>query len=275
MVNEPNSKKKLSKRDMKKFVTAEVRAKLRAVGWSDEEIDSRDDLNPATVAFYRELGYLPAALVNYLGRLGWSLDDKTEFIPIEQMVSNFSLERVNESPASFDPDKLYWLAGEYMKLLPLEQKVAGVIPFLRCARLVGDPVGEADRQKAEKVVVACGDRLKLFSDILPYGSPFFRPEPEYDAKAVEKKLKPAEAQTLLRGFREVLATAEPFENAHLEQTLEKFCQERGAKKGTLIHALRISTTGIEVGPGVYDCLTILGREETLRRIDLALSRVSG
>src|SRR6185369_6303762 len=73
VVNEPNSKKKLSKRDMKKFVTAEVRAKLNAIGWSDAEIDSRDDLNPATVAFYREMGYLPAALVNYLGRLGWSL----------------------------------------------------------------------------------------------------------------------------------------------------------------------------------------------------------
>src|SRR5581483_8167359 len=69
VVNEPKSKKKLSKRDMKKFVTPEVRVKLHAVGWTDTQIDSRDDLNPATVAFYRELGYLPAGLVNYLGRL--------------------------------------------------------------------------------------------------------------------------------------------------------------------------------------------------------------
>jgi nondiscriminating glutamyl-tRNA synthetase len=274
VVNEPNSKKKLSKRDMKKFVTPEVRAKLHAVGWSDEEIDSRDDLNPATVAFYRELGYLPAGLVNYLGRLGWSLDDKSEFIPLDQMIAHFSLERVNDSPASFDPDKLYWLAGEYMRLLPLDEKVHGVIPFLRRARLVGDPVGESDRQKIEKVVVACGDRLKLFSDILLYGAPFFRPDPAYDARALEKRLKPADAQALLRGFRDVLATAEPYENTHLEELLRKFCEEKGAKAGTLIHALRISTTGMEVGPSVFDCLTILGREETLRRIDLGLARVS-
>ena len=93
VVNEPNSKKKLSKRDMKKFVTAEVRAKLQAIGWTDAEIDSRDDLNPATLAFYRELGYLPAALVNYLGRLGWSLDDKSELILLKDMVANFGLER--------------------------------------------------------------------------------------------------------------------------------------------------------------------------------------
>src|SRR5207249_11290860 len=106
VVNEPNSKKKLSKRDMKKFVTAEVRTKLHAVGWTDEQINSRDDLNPATVAFYPELGYLPAGLVNYLGRLGWSLDDKTEIIGLEEMIAKFSLDRVNQSPASFDPEKL-------------------------------------------------------------------------------------------------------------------------------------------------------------------------
>ena len=76
------------------------------------------------------MGYLPEALVNYLGRLGWSLDDKTEFIPLDQMIANFGLERVNDSPASFDPDKLSWLAGEYMKVLPLDRKVEGVLPFL-------------------------------------------------------------------------------------------------------------------------------------------------
>ena len=130
VVNEPNSKKKLSKRDMKKFVTAEVRAKLNAIGWTDEEIDSRDDLNPATVAFYREMGYLPAALVNYLGRLGWSLDDKTEIMPLETMIANFSLERVNDSPASFDPEKLHWMAGEYMKQLPLDAASRGRDPVL-------------------------------------------------------------------------------------------------------------------------------------------------
>ena len=103
---------------MAKFVTPEVRAQLNAIGWTDEQIDARDDLNPATVAFYRELGYLPEGLINYLGRLGWSLDDKTEFMTLEEMIANFSLDRVNDSPASFDPDKLYWLAGEYMKLRP-------------------------------------------------------------------------------------------------------------------------------------------------------------
>src|SRR5580765_297206 len=130
-VKPPNPNKKLSKREMAKFLTPDVRTKLHAVGWTDEQINSRDDLNPATVAFYRELGYLPAGLVNYLGRLGWSLDDKAEIIPLDEMTALFSLERVNNSPASFDPEKLAWLNGEYMKRLPSSEKVDGVIPFLR------------------------------------------------------------------------------------------------------------------------------------------------
>jgi glutamyl-tRNA synthetase len=273
-VKPPNPKKKLSKREMAKFMTPEVRAKLRAVGWTDAEIDSRDDLNPATVAFYRELGYLPTGLVNYLGRLGWSLDDKTEVISLPDMIANFSLERVNESPASFDPDKLYWLAGEYMRMLPQDERAAGVVPFLRRAGLVGDSLDEATKRKITRVVEACGDRLKLFSDILLYGAPFFHPEPVYDPKAVEKRLAKGDAPALLRAFRGVLATAEPFTTTALEEKLRAFCEQRGVSAGTLIHPLRVSTTGMEVGPGVFDCLEILGKQETLRRIDLGLALVS-
>jgi glutamyl-tRNA synthetase len=273
-VDPPNPKKKLSKRNMAKFVTPEVRSKLRAVGWTDQEIDSRDDLNPATVAFYRELGYLPAGLVNYLGRLGWSLDDKAEIIPLPEMIANFSLDRVNKSPASFDPDKLYWLAGEYMRMLPPEERAEGVVPFLKRAGLVAEPLDEATRRKIRRVVEACGDRLKLFSDILPYGSPFFRTDPDYDPKAVQKRLGKEGVAGLLRDFRPVLEQVEPWAPPPLEGALRQFCDGRGVNAALLIHALRVSTTGTEVGPSVFDCLDILGRAETLRRIDLGLARVS-
>jgi glutamyl-tRNA synthetase len=273
VVNEPGSKKKLSKRDMKKFVTPEIRAKLRAVGWSDAEIDAKDDLNPATVAFYRELGYLPAALVNYLGRLGWSMDDKSEIIPLEQMIANFSLERVNDSAASFDPDKLYWLAGEYMRMLPLEERTRGVIPYLVRAQLVREHHDEATAQKIQRVVAACGDRLKLFSDILPYGSFFFR-EPEYDQTALKKRVHKEGIPPLLREFADELKNTDPFETPILEEKLRVFCEQKGLKSGDMIHALRVSTTGITVGPGVFDCLAILGKEEAGKRIEAALAKSS-
>jgi glutamyl-tRNA synthetase len=272
VVNEPNSNKKLSKRNMAKFITPDVRAKLHLVGWTDEQIDSRDDLNPATVAYYREQGYLPAALVNYLGRLGWSLDDKTEFIPLEPMIANFSLDRVNDSPASFDPDKLLWLAGEYMKQLSIEEKVAGVIPFLTRVKLTSEPVDEPTRRRIRQIVEAAADRLRVFSDILLHAPTFLRRDPDYDAKAVEKKLKKDGAVDVLTGFKPVLAAAQPYEPVVLEETLNRYCEQRGIKKNMLVHALRVAVTGSEVGLGLYETLVILGREETLRRIELGIQQ---
>lgn len=271
VVNEPGSKKKLSKRDMKKFVTPEIRAKLKAVGYTDAEIDAKDDLNPATVAFYREMGYLPTGLINYLGRLGWSMDDKSEVIPLDTMIAHFSLDRVNDSPASFDPDKLYWLAGEYMRMLSVDERVHGVIPYLVRARLIPEHHDHAIRDKVRRIVEACGDRLKLFSDVLSYGS-FFFADPEYDEAAFKKRVLKDGMPGLLTEFKGVLAGTQPFEPGAIEEKLKAFCHAKGLKEGDMIHALRLSTTGKPVGPGVYDCLAILGQAETLRRIDVALQK---
>jgi glutamyl-tRNA synthetase len=272
-VKPPNKNKKLSKRDMAKFVTPEVRAQLHAIGWTDEQIAARDDLNPATVAFYRELGYLPEGLINYLGRLGWSLDDKTEFMTLQQMIDNFSLERVNDSPASFDPDKLYWLAGEHMKLLPMEQKIAGAIPFLVKAKLVAEPVDAQARDLLHRIIEAMGDRLKLFSDILLYAPPFLRSEPEYDPEAVESVLKKPGVADQLRGVAEALSKCEPFDAATTEKALHDFAAARGIKAGPLNQPLRVAVTGVSRGPGVFETLAIFGKAEVLRRIEMALRLV--
>ncbi len=261
--------KKMSKRDLPPLTKDEI-AKLRMLGMTDIEIEGRKDLNIATVAFYREMGYLPTALVNYLARIGWSLDDKTEFIPIDQMIANFGLERVTDAPGNFDGDKLYWLQGEYMKLLPLQEKLAGCLPFLRRAQLIGETLDDATRSKLETIILACGERLKLFSDILPYASPFLRAEPNYDPKSVEKRLKKPGAAELLREFVPHLQTAEPWDVPTLEKALHQFCAGKGIKIGEMVHPVRVATTGVEVGVGLFDVLAILGRQEVLRRIEVGL-----
>jgi glutamyl-tRNA synthetase len=268
VVNAPKSKEKLSKRKMQQFMTPEVIALLRSVhavpaDWSDEQIKKNEALNPATAAYYRELGYLPESLINYFGRLGWSLDDKTELIDQPTMIANFGLDRVNDSPASFDPEKLYWMAGEYLRAAPVERKVEGVLPVLRRAGL------NAETTKVRRVVEACGDRLKIFSDILQYGAFFFR-DPVYDPKAVKQRVQKEGIPALLREAAQVLAGAEPFEPAALEAKVKALCEAKGAKFGDLNHALRVATTGVMVGPGVFECLAILGKDEALRRIDAAL-----
>jgi glutamyl/glutaminyl-tRNA synthetase len=274
VVNAPKSKEKLSKRKMQQFMTPEVIALLRSVhavpaDWTDEQIKKNEELNPATAAYYRVLGYLPESLINYFGRLGWSLDDKTEIIDLPTMTAHFSLERVNDSPASFDPEKLYWLAGEYMKAAPLERKVEGVLPVLRRAGLLAGEPDVAALARVRQVVAACGERLKVFTDILQYGAFLFR-DPQYDPKAIKQRLQKEGMSALLREAASVLAATEPFDVATLEAKVKEFCEAKGTKFGDLNHALRVATTGVMVGPGVFDCLTILGKDETLRRIETAL-----
>jgi glutamyl-tRNA synthetase len=278
VVNGPGTNKKLSKRDAKKFMTPEDVAKLRAVhavpgDWTDEQVMNQETLNPVMVAFYETMGYLPASLVNYFGRLGWSLDDKTEIILLTDMVKNFGLERVNNSPAAFDPEKLHWLAGEYMRMLPLEQKVSGVIPFLRRAGLVGPSTDDTDRAKIRHVVEACGERLKIFTDIFQYGSFFFK-APVYDPKEVAKRLKKPGAAELLQAAADVLRDVTPFDAATLEASIKALCEQRQLKLGDVNHPLRVAVTGVMIGPGVFETLAILGPEEVQRRIANALRVIS-
>src|SRR5262249_18935261 len=129
-------------------------------------------------------------------------------------------------------------------------------------------------QKIERVVDACGERLKLFSDVLLYGAFFFR-DPEYDPAAVDKRLRKPGATETLGAAAAVLKTIDPFDSKTLEDKLQTFCQAQNIKPGDLNHILRVATTGVTIGPGVFECLAILGRQETLRRIDLARKLVGG
>ncbi len=122
---------------------------------------------------YIERGYLPDAVVNYLARLGWSYDASQEIFARAELIEKFTLEKVNSSPASHDQDKLFWIEGEWMKTLPLAQKVAGVVPFLESEGLVKQPLDAAEQARIEAVIRALGDRLKVFSDILKLGRYFF------------------------------------------------------------------------------------------------------
>jgi len=244
-VAEPGSRKKLSKR-------------FGAVGL-DEFINQ---------------GYLPEAMMNYLSRLGWSLDASQEVFTRAELVEHFSLDRVTSSPASYGPDKLYWLQGEWMKTLPLEKKVAGVLPFLVKEGLVSEPLPDETRRRVEAVVVALGDRLKVFSDALSMGRYFFTETPVWDPDAVKKRLKKDFIPEMLRDLDAVLAGAEPFDAATLEAAVHAYGERTGRKMGDVVNGLRVATTGQGVGPGLYDCLVILGRDSCRARIAATLEMLA-
>ena len=275
-VAEPGSKNKLSKRKLDKYLKNRDFALVNEHGLAIANAlgltTSADTFNPVIVDFYEQVGYLADALINYLALLGWSLDDKTEFLSPPQLIENFSLERVTKAPASFDPKRLWAFQDHYMQQLPLKEKVATMLRYLQRAGLVPSPAPCEVGPKLTRIVTAAGDRLKVFGDIIVYADFFFLPEVRYDEPAFDKNLRKAGAPELLAKFRAQLATVEPFDVSHLEAALQRFIADEQIKMGDIIHAVRVAATGKPVGPGLYDCLEILGKATCLERIDHALAK---
>jgi glutamyl-tRNA synthetase len=274
LVAEPGSRTKLSKRklaqylknnDFKQVMEHGLQIAAR-IGLAPEA----DTFNPVIVDFYREVGYLPWAIDNYLSLLGWSYDDKTEFFSREELVEKFSLARINSSPASFDPKKLWAVQDHYMTALPTDEKLPLMLPFLVKAGLVSDPAPPETVATVRKVIEAAGDRLKVAGDILAYADFFLVDSPTMDEAAVKQRLAKAGTKPLVAAYAAALRGIEPFEPIPLEAALKQVVEEAGVKVGDLIHAVRVAVTGKTVGPGLYDCLAILGREKSLARIDAAL-----
>jgi glutamyl-tRNA synthetase len=263
---------KMSKRRLPPLGPEEI-AKLKACGWTEDEIKARDDLNIATVAYYRELGYLPAALVNYLVRLGWSLDDSSEKIPLETVLQKFSLERITKAPANFDEKKLFWLQAEYMKELPTAEKVERCLPYLRRAGYVGDTFDERTREVLTRIVEASGDRIKLLSDAVFYAAPILKETPDYNPKAVADKLaKPGVAERL-RGFADELRVLEPFDAPTILAAFSAYAGKVGVKPRDLDGSIRVAITGETVGFGLPETMVLLGREKVSKRIEHALTLI--
>jgi glutamyl-tRNA synthetase len=274
-VAEPGSRNKLSKRKIAQYLKNPDFKKIyehgQAISAKIGHQASAETFNPVIVDFYREVGYLPQALLNYLVLLGWAFDDKTEFFTLNEMIANFSLERVNKAPASFDPAKLFAFQDHYMQEAQLTKRAAMALPFLQKAGLADAgamPVVTA-------IIEAAGDRIKVAGDILDYAD-FFVPDDQvpFDESAFDKRLrKPPEAVPLLRKFRDRLAAAEPFDAGTLDKLMQTFVEAEGVKIGQIIHALRVAVTGKAVGFGMFESLAILGKQRCLARIDRAIGRL--
>ncbi|HEX6839287.1 MAG TPA: glutamate--tRNA ligase family protein [Polyangia bacterium] len=272
-VAEPGSKRKLSKRKLDQYLKNPDFKKVHDHGTqiaSAMKLSvAAETFNPVIVDFYEQVGYLPDAIVNYLLLLGWSLDDKTEWFTRDEMVRDFSLERVQKAPASFDPAKLQAFQTHYMQQVPLDEKVERVRPFVERAGIT------VDGAKLGRIVAALGDRIKVFGDILLQGAYFFGDDvPSWDDKAFAKRVLAPGAVDKLASYRDWLDARgdDAFDAPTLEQATAAWLGERGWALGDIVHAVRVAVTGVGGGPGLFDCLALLGRKICVRRIDAALAK---
>ena len=279
-VAEPGSKNKLSKRKIPKYLKNQDFKKLYDHG---EQIATRcgrelsaDTFNPVIVDFYRDIGFLPHAVMNYLLLRGWSLDGETEEFTLQEMIDAFTLERVVKSPASFDPTKLTSFQQREMDKLDTKKKTAMCVPYLQQAGLLSNPPECDTGPYLNEIIEATENRLTVAGDILDYDD-FFTEDQSlaYDEKAFQKRLVNSEgAVEILTEFRDRLAALNPYNVETVEQAMRDFVEQKGIKFGEIIHPVRLSTTGKPVGFGLFETLTILGQERCINRINQAMTAVT-
>ncbi len=224
---------------------------------------------------YREQGYLPEVMVNFLGLLGWSLDDKTELLSRQQLIDNFSLERVSRTAAIFNQDKLKWMNGVYIRNLGVDDFARRALPFLE-----RDLPTEVKRPLSidyiGQVMPLIQERAKTMAEVAPLTRYFFIDELEYDANLlVSKGMSRESTISALAVAGERLTALDAFDAGTLEALLRPLAEELGLKTGQLFSTLRTAVTGETATPPLFQTMAVLGRERCLKRIEAGISKLRG
>ena len=221
------------------------------------------------VGEYRRRGYVPEAVVNYMALLGWSYEGDQEFFSLDELLQNFDMSRVSKKPASFDPNKLDWMNAQWLKRLDVADRTERVIPFLRAEGLLPETLAPEERSHLERVVELLDDRLKVLADIAELAGFFLAPDIVYDKIAVSKVLAKPGADEILVGLHKVLSECPDFQPETLEGAMRKFAEDAELSLGKVVQPLRVALTGRTASPGIFETLSLLGREVSLARTDAA------
>lgn len=209
---------------------------------------------------YREEGYLPEAMINYLVRLGWSYQDQ-EIFSLQELIEKFSVEDVGSSAAIFNPEKLNWINAHYIKTGTPEFLTPPLLPHLAKLGIQKEGI---DLEKLNQVILALRERSRSIVEMAESTACYFQDEIPYDEKT--KKFLKIENLPILEAVRSTLAET-PFEHDPLKEAFQGICEKLEKKLAKIAQPIRAAVTGKTVSPGIFDVLEILGKEKSLKRID--------
>jgi glutamyl-tRNA synthetase len=217
---------------------------------------------------YQKEGFLPQAMLNYLALLGWSTEESQQIFEKDELVQKFSLERCGKSAGVFDPAKLLWMNGEYIRKTNVEDLTKLAMPFIREAGLI--PAGDVPEERMGfiKACVALEhEKVALLKEIPGKIDFLMNDEFVLDPQAVEKILKTAGIVTLAGELKERMAALTDFSAANLEKLFRDFAAEKNMKTSPIFHAVRVMTSGRAQGPSLFHYLELLGKEKSLTRLE--------
>ena len=232
----------------------------------------------ATALQYRDQGYLADAMFNFLGLLGWSLDDHSVIIPRETFVESFSLERLVKNPAVFDLDKLNWMNGVYIREHTSEGELVALIGERLDRDLPPSAPRPIDMDVVNKLTPLVRERLERLDQVASLVEGFFTDELSYGAdELLGKRFRDnaAGAREALRAAKERVEALPAWEHEALEQSLRALADDREMKAGDLFMLLRVAVTGKAVSPPLFESMEVLGRGRCLRRLEGAVGKLAG
>ncbi|NUO07384.1 MAG: glutamate--tRNA ligase [Candidatus Brocadia sp.] len=223
-----------------------------------------------SVTEYRDKGYLPHALVNFLALLGWSPGNDQEIISIPEMIEKFTLKRANKTSAQFNNIKLDWMNGQYIKNTPVEQLTPEVKGFFEKSGI--DMTGITPQWLFDFVKLY-HERFKTFQDLLNQTRFFFVDVIEYDQAAINKFLKKEGVCELLKEVNSAISQADTFDKKTLEDSLRTLTERLGVGFSKLAQPMRVAITGKSVSAGIFETMELLGKEKTLKRLDYTIKNL--
>lgn len=221
-----------------------------------------------SVIAYREMGYLPHALVNYLVRLGWSYGDQEVFTR-EELIEHFSFENVGKSSAIFNPEKLLWLNSQYIINSRNEELAELVIPFLVKEKVIEEGQN-LDTRWLSKAVATLKERSKTLAELAQSLRYYIADEIEYNSKAKEKFLNDKNLPNLIE-LHELLKNLDDFSLSGIEKVFMSIIEKHNIKLGNIAQPVRVAMTGRTESPGIFEVIEIAGKEKTLKRLEKAIT----
>ena len=220
-----------------------------------------------SVTAYRDMGYFPEAVVNYLVRLAWSYGDQ-EIFSRQELIEKFSLENVGKSAGIFNPEKFLWVNFHYLKSRPLAQLADEIVPYIKAK---GYAVPQ-DKKWLEKMIATLQERAKTLTELVDAAHYYLSENISLDDKAAKKFLT-RDALEPIQSLIQKLSALDDFSEANIEQAFTATLQEKDLQMGQLAQPVRVALTGSTVSPGIHDVIAVLGKERTIRRLQKALEYI--
>jgi len=221
---------------------------------------------------YREQGYLPQTLINFLAKLGWSFDDTQEVFSLEELIKKFSLDKVSSNPAVFNTKKLDWLNSEYIRQLSTEEKYNLSRPFMIKSGLITEEEYTSKKDLIFSIINLAGDRIKTFSQLTGFAEYILDDVKEYEEKGYQKFIKQDYITSIFQKISDNLRDLKDFTKPDLEGMFMSIVEDSGISTKKIMQAVRVALTGSTESPDLAGLILLLGKEPVMKRLNRIIER---